>query len=369
MVNDGHSSDHSFDYDCIVIGGGSGGMACAKECAHFGAKVACLDFVKPSPAGTSWGLGGTCVNVGCIPKKLFHAGALLKQSAETDLAAYGLTVGGLASESNGDEMDMEMQLPDPTVSTHWKVLKDNIQNYIRSLNFKYRVRLREKSVTYLNQLARFVDAHTIECTDKKGRVTTLTSSRFVIATGGRPAPLTCEGSELAISSDDIFSLDQPPGRTLVVGASYIALECAGFLASLGVDVTIAVRSILLRGFDRECTDRIDNYMGDHGVKFRIKVVPTKLERLDDNRIQVTFSDGNVDQYDTVMAAVGRLADTTKLGLQNVGIATNPTNHKIVGEYEQSSCPNIYAVGDVLDVSSERVGAGDFGVLGDREVLC
>ena len=104
--------------------------------------------------------------------------------------------------------------------------------------------------------SQFVDAHTLSLTDKKGKVSQITSSRFIIATGGRPSPLNCEGGELAISSDDIFSLEQNPGKTLCVGASYIALECAGFLAGIGVDTEVAVRSILLRGFDREIADKI-----------------------------------------------------------------------------------------------------------------
>jgi thioredoxin reductase (NADPH) len=218
------------------------------------------------------------------------------------------------------------------------------------LNFKYRVRLREKQVNYLNQLATFKDAHTIEAADKKGRITTITASRFLIATGGRPAPLECEGAELAISSDDIFSLEQPPGKTLCVGAAYISLECAGFLAGLGYDVTVAVRSILLRGFDRECAEKIGSYMESHGVKFKRNVLPLKLERQDgSHQIKVTFTDGTDDVYDTVLGAIGRHADTNKLNLDSVGVQTNPKNGKIIAKLEQSTCPNIYAIGDVMDV--------------------
>jgi len=233
-------------------------------------------------------------------------------------------------------------------------MKDNIQNYIKSLNFKYRVNLREKSVTYLNKLATFKDKHTIECVDKKGRTSTITASRFLIAVGGRPTPLSCEGGELALSSDDIFSLPKHPGKTLCVGASYISLECAGFLAALDADVTVAVRSILLRGFDRECADKIDTYSSDHGVKFKREVTPTKLEKVDGDKIKVTFSDGTNDTYDTVLAAVGRTADTDKLLPNNIlGLQMNPKNKKIIGLNEQSvNCPNIYAVGDVLDNSPE-----------------
>mmetsp|Transcript_10481 Transcript_10481/g.19170 ORF Transcript_10481/g.19170 Transcript_10481/m.19170 type:complete len:629 (+) Transcript_10481:111-1997(+) len=341
MVDDGHTKDHGYEYDLVVIGGGSGGMAAAKEAASLGAKVALCDFVKPSPKGTSWGLGGTCVNVGCIPKKLYHIGSTLRETIQADSNFFGIA-------SVGTEPDEMGQLPLMETDMKWNVAKENIQNYIRSLNFKYRVRLREKSVQYLNKLATFKDAHTVELVDKKGRTSEITSSRFLVATGGRPTPLDCEGADLAISSDDIFFLDKDPGKVLCVGASYISLECAGFLAGMSKDVTVAVRSILLRGFDRECSDRIGDYMKEHGVTFKMKVTPSKLEKVDGDRIQVTFSDGSVDTYDTVLGAVGRTADTAKLGLENVNVETNPKNRKIKAKFEQSTCPNIYAIGDVME---------------------
>lgn len=279
-----------------------------------------------------------CVNVGCIPKKLFHIGALLRESIKEDARAFGIKLDGTAEGG------------DPTVPHSWEECRENVMNYIRSLNFKYRVNLREKNVAYLNKLGKFIDKNTLEVTDKKGKVSTITSSRFLVAVGGRPTPLTCEGAELAISSDDIFSLEKNPGKTLCVGASYISLECAGFLAGLGVDTTVAVRSILLRGFDRECADKIGDCMVKHGVKFKHEVTLHKLEKLESGRIKVFFSDGSASEYDTVLGAIGRTADTEKLGLETVGVKVNPKNGKIIGKLEQSSCPNIYAVGDVLEVS-------------------
>eukprot|EP00535_Pseudo-nitzschia_heimii_P007078 CAMPEP_0197189454 /NCGR_PEP_ID=MMETSP1423-20130617/19748_1 /TAXON_ID=476441 /ORGANISM="Pseudo-nitzschia heimii, Strain UNC1101" /LENGTH=600 /DNA_ID=CAMNT_0042641561 /DNA_START=281 /DNA_END=2083 /DNA_ORIENTATION=- len=342
MVDDGHKDDHTYDYDLVVIGGGSGGMAAAKEAAIQGANVALCDFVKPSPKGTTWGLGGTCVNVGCIPKKLFHIGATLKESIEADANFFGISSLGAKPD------DIMGQLPTVETESQWDVAQTNIQNFIRGLNFKYRVRLREKKVQYLNKLAVFKDAHTVEVVDKKGVSSEITASRFLVAVGGRPTPLDCEGGDLAISSDDVFFLNSDPGKTLCVGASYISLECAGFLAGLGKDVTVAVRSILLRGFDRECSKRIGDYMKEHGVKFRMQVTPKKLEKVEGDRIEVTFSDGTSETYDTVLSAVGRTADTEKLGLEAVNVVTNPKNRKIVTKCEQSSVPNIYAVGDVMD---------------------
>jgi len=343
MVPDGHSSAHSYDYDLLVIGGGSGGLAASKEAAKFGAKVAVLDYVKPSPAGSKWGLGGTCVNVGCIPKKLMHNAALLSEARKVDQPHYGI---GVTPAQEEEWMGMSQ---DNAAGDHsWETLKQNVQNHIRGLNFKYRVDLREKEVSYLNQLGSFLDAHTVETVDKKGNKGTTTFSRCLIAVGGRPTPITCDGGELAISSDDIFSLETDPGKVLCVGASYISLECAGFLRGIGKDVTVAVRSILLRGFDRECADLIGKHMKSEGVKFREGVVPTKLEKVPSGKIKATFSNGESEEYDTVLGAIGRSGDTGKLGLDKVSIVPNPKNDKITTEYEQTSTPNIYAIGDVMD---------------------
>ena len=327
MVDDGFTKEHGFDYDLVVIGGGSGGLACSKEASRLGAKVAVLDFVKPSPAGTVWGLGGTCVNVGCIPKKLMHAAALANEMISADSAAFGLGA--------------------TVAKTDWESMRQNVQNHIRGLNFKYRVNLRENGVTYLNKLGRVVDKNTMEVTDKKGNKSTITAARIIVAVGGRPTGLDCPGGELAISSDDIFALEKNPGKTLCVGASYISLECAGFLAGLGNDVSVAVRSILLRGFDRECADMIGSYMADHGVKFRMQTLPSKLEKVGD-KIKVTFTDGSDEEFDTVLVAIGRSADTTKLGLADCGVSLNKKNGKIITKYEQTDIPNIYAIGDVME---------------------
>eukprot|EP00588_Corethron_pennatum_P015510 CAMPEP_0194265108 /NCGR_PEP_ID=MMETSP0169-20130528/446_1 /TAXON_ID=218684 /ORGANISM="Corethron pennatum, Strain L29A3" /LENGTH=626 /DNA_ID=CAMNT_0039005509 /DNA_START=30 /DNA_END=1910 /DNA_ORIENTATION=+ len=328
MVPDGYTAGE-YDYDLLVVGGGSGGLAASKEAVKHGARVAVLDFVKPSPAGSVWGLGGTCVNVGCIPKKLYHRAAISRESYVADAEAFGL--GAVA--------------PPPA---NWETLRTNIQNYIRGLNFKYRVSLREADVTYKNALGKFVDPHTMTLTDKKGRESTVTFGRCLVATGGRPTPLSCPGGELAVSSDDIFSMKSSPGKTLCVGASYISLECAGFLAGLGLDVTVAVRSILLRGFDRECAEKIGEFMEDAGVTFRRGVVPVKLEKTAEGKIAVTFDDEKTENFDTVLVAIGRSGDTKSLGLENVGIKTVERNEKIAAKFEQTIVPNIYCIGDVME---------------------
>lgn len=318
-----------YDYDLIVIGGGSGGLSCSKQAAKFGAKVAVLDFVKPSPQGTQWGLGGTCVNVGCIPKKLMHQTALLGDEL-ADAKSLGWAVDGKGA-------------------THtWEKMVESVQNHIMSLNFGYRVQLRQEKVDYINALGTFVDPHTIQCVDKAGKETLLTARRVVLAVGGRPAQLSCPGAELAITSDDLFSKSDSPGKTLVVGASYVALECAGFLHGVKMDVTVMVRSIVLRGFDQQIAENIKAYMAKEGVKFINGKVPVKLEKVEGGRTRVFWGEGpdEHDDYDTVLVAIGRHADTGGLGLDKAGVVTE-SNGKIKAQAEQTNIAHIYAIGDML----------------------
>ena len=225
-------------YDLIVIGGGSGGLACAKKASKLlgqsdaGPKVAVCDFVKPSPPGTTWGLGGTCVNVGCIPKKLMHQASLLGEGMH-DAKSYGWEVAEQTKHN-------------------WETMVTNVQMHIKSLNFGSRSDLMTEGVKYYNAYATFTDANTVTAVDKKGKTHTLTADKFVVATGGRPRYPDIPGAkEHCITSDDVFAMKTPPGKTLVVGASYVALECAGFLRALGCEVAVLMRSAPLRGFDQE----------------------------------------------------------------------------------------------------------------------
>lgn len=155
---DTFNRSHEFKYDLIVIGGGSGGLACSKEARKLGARVAVLDFVKPSPIGSKWGLGGTCVNVGCIPKKLMHTAALLGEGAH-DATSYGWPEPRTSAAGGGGA----------SAAHSWETLKDNVQDHIKSLNFGYRVQLREVGVDYLNALGRLVGPNSVECTNAKGK--------------------------------------------------------------------------------------------------------------------------------------------------------------------------------------------------------
>uniref|UniRef100_A0A8C1V6T8 thioredoxin-disulfide reductase (NADPH) n=1 Tax=Cyprinus carpio TaxID=7962 RepID=A0A8C1V6T8_CYPCA len=326
-----------YEYDLIVIGGGSGGLACSKEAAALGKKVMVLDYVVPTPKGTTWGLGGTCVNVGCIPKKLMHQTALLGTAIE-DARKFG------------------WEFSDQ-VTHNWETMRTAVNNYIGSLNWGYRVSLRDKNVNYVNAYAEFVEPHKIKATNKRGKEMFYTAAKFVLATGERPRYLGVPGDkEYCITSDDLFSLPYCPGKTLVVGASYVALECGGFLAGLGLDVTVMVRSILLRGFDQDMANRAGDYMETHGVKFLRKFVPTKvgLEAGTPGRLKVTAKSTESDEifegeYNTVLIAVGRDACTGKIGLDKAGVKVNAKNGKIpVNDEEQTSVPHIYAIGDILE---------------------
>ncbi|XP_069486010.1 thioredoxin reductase 1, cytoplasmic isoform X2 [Ambystoma mexicanum] len=329
--------EDSYDFDLIVIGGGSGGLAAAKEAARYKQKVLVLDYVTPSPLGTKWGLGGTCVNVGCIPKKLMHQTALLGQALQ-DSRKYGWQV-----EEN--------------VQHSWDMMTDAVKQYINSLNWGYRAALMENSVKYENGYGEFVGPHKIKSTNSRGTEKLHTAKRFLIATGERPRYLGIPGDkEYCITSDDLFSLSYCPGKTLVIGASYVALECAGFLAGLGLDVTVMVRSILLRGFDQQIANKIGDYMEGHGIKFLRNYVPTKIEQIESGtpgKLKVTSksTDGTeiTEEYNTVLLAIGRDACTRNIGLDKVGVKINEKTGKIpVNDDEQTNVPYVYAIGDVLE---------------------
>jgi thioredoxin/glutathione reductase (selenoprotein) len=332
------NADHGFEYDLVVIGGGSGGLACSKEAQKLGAKVAVLDYVKPSPAGSKWGLGGTCVNVGCIPKKLMHHAAILGDAAK-DAKGYGW--------SNLDAGKHD-----------WATLRQNVQDHIKGLNFSYRVQLREAGVTYFNKLGKFTGPHTMELTDAKGKTQTITGARFIIATGGRPTLLPIPGGELAITSDDIFMKETAPGKTCVVGAGYISLECAGFLTAMNQgEVTVLCRSVPLRTFDRDVVNYIQDYMQHHGTKIITGVLPKSIEKLPNGRLLVSYGDTS-EEFDTVLEAVGRTPDLTGLNLTalNEGDDSKPILQsplgKLVCQNEQTSVPHVYAIGDVVEGAPE-----------------
>eukprot|EP00435_Cladocopium_sp_Y103_P008012 s4674_g2.t1 len=300
----------TFNYDLFVVGGGSGGAAAALEAARdIFKRVAVADFVKPSPQGTTWGVGGTCVNVGCIPKKLMHIAATKKEEIH-DLSSYGFR-----QKSDGGHVDLKHD---------WKEMCRNIQGYIKeTLNQGLLDGFEANGIRYYNKYATLKDRHTICLDDGKGNTETVTSRYILLAAGGRPNNGGYPGAdEHCISSDDIFWLKEAPGKTLVVGAAYIALECAGFLNGLGYDTTVMVRSMLLRGFDRECVDKIDAYMDKMGVKFIRGCVPDRFEKGTSKKVKCVWKVGSEEkseEFDTVLLAIGRTGEAQKLGLAEAGV--------------------------------------------------
>ena len=324
----------NYDYDFFVIGGGSGGLAASKEAAKFGKKVGLADFVKPSPLGSKWGLGGTCVNVGCIPKKMMHTAAIYRDN----LRFY--------QGAGFNKMD----------DTHnWNKLVESVQNGIASMNFIYRGELRSKKVKYYNKLAKVIEPHKIELTDKNGKVEVVTADKILLAVGGRPNYPDIPGlKEYCITSDDLFSLKKSPGKTLVIGASYIAVECGGFIRGLGYDTTLMVRSIILRGFDRAMADRLHDVLKRQGINFLEKCVPVSFSKAE-GETQITVEYKNLEnnqtfkeKFDTVLVAVGRNPDTKNLIVDDLKIKLSASGKISVDEAEKTSIDNIYSIGDCAE---------------------
>ena len=193
-----------------------------------------------------------------------------------------------------------------------------------------------------------IDAHTIQLVDADGKIITKTSEFITIAVGGRPRyPKVKNIRELAITSDDIFWLKKEPGKTLIIGASYVALECAGFLTSIENDCTVLVRSILLRGFDQQIATMIGDYMKNHNTKFIENATLSSIEKTSEGKLKCTFKGGKVkeQEYDTVLLAIGREIETANLNLKKAGVKMNKKGKVVTNDLDQTSVDNIFAIGD------------------------
>ncbi|WP_406672179.1 FAD-dependent oxidoreductase, partial [Natronospira sp.] len=272
------------DFDLIVIGGGSGGIATARRAAEYGARVAVAEN-RP--------LGGTCVNVGCVPKKVMWYAASLAHGVE-EARDYGFDV-----RSSGHD---------------WLSLKRARDAYVKRLNGIYARNLEKSGVTHLQGFARFLDAKTIEVDGER-----YSGERFLIASGGYPARPDIPGGELGISSDGFFELEKQPRRIAVVGSGYIAVELAGMLNALGSKVSLIVRRDgVLRDFDYSLRQRLMAEMEADGLELITQAVPTAA-RQDGEGYALETEDGRVlCPFDELLWAIGREPATQGLGLEKAG---------------------------------------------------
>jgi glutathione reductase (NADPH) len=305
----------AFDYDLFTLGAGSGGVRASRVSAQLGARVAVAEEAR---------LGGTCVNVGCIPKKLMVLASHYREDFE-DAAAYGWTVG----ERRFD----------------WPKFIANKDREIARLNDVYRSILEKNGVEILNARATVVDPHTVQVGDRR-----VTAKHILVATGSRPRPWEGPGAELAITSNEIFALPEQPRRVLIVGGGYIAVEFAGILHGMGSAVTQIYRGeCFLRGFDDDVRSVLADEMRKKEIDLRFGIDLAKLERLDAGPgIRATLTDGATLDVDQVLLAIGRVPNADGLGLEAAGVVRKPSGAITVDEFSCSSVPSIHAIGDVTD---------------------
>ena len=313
----------AYDFDALVIGGGSGGVRAARMAAQRGVRVALVEAL-----GTD-GLGGTCVNVGCIPKKLY---------------SYAAHYAEAFHESQG--YGWEGRPP----SLNWATLKANRSKEITRLNGVYANLLRGSGVTVINGFAQLQDPHTVRVAtlnaDGSPGHQTLTAERLLIATGGTPFVPHFQGHEHVITSNEVFDLDPFPQRLLVVGGGYIACEFASIFNGLGAQVTQLYRGEqILRGFDHEIRHFLADEMRKHGVDLRLNTGVVCIMRETDG-LHVLLEDGNRLVVDAALYATGRVPNVGGLGLETVGVVQNAQGAIVVNEHYRTNIPSIYAVGDV-----------------------
>ena len=303
----------SHDFDLFVIGGGSAGVRCARIAAGHGARVGVAE-------GRFW--GGTCVNIGCVPKKL------LVMAAE---------YGAVPRDARGFGWDM-------AEGTHdWHTLIANKDKEIARLNAIYRRLLDNAGATVFDARASFIDPHTL---DVGGQ--TVTAARIVIATGGHPTVPDFPGAEHCIISDDAFYLPERPRRVAMLGGGYIAVEFAGIFAGLGSEVDLIYRAPLpLRGFDEDLREGLAEAMQAQGIRLHPGATPARVEDLGGVK-RVHLKDGSVIEADLVFSALGRAPNVANLGLDRAGVRTLRSGAVVVDAEQRTSQPHIYAIGDVTD---------------------
>ncbi|MEC8172855.1 MAG: glutathione-disulfide reductase [Pseudomonadota bacterium] len=302
-----------FDYDMFVIGIGSGGVRAARFAANFGAKIA---------AAEDRYMGGTCVNVGCIPKKLFVYASHFPHDFE-DAAAYGWTVG--------------------EASFDWTTLRDNKDKEIGRLNGIYENMLGNAGVEVFKARATVVDPHTVDVGGKQ-----VTAKYILIATGGWPSVPDIPGKEHAITSNEFFHMEKWPERAIVVGGGYIAVELTGVFHGLGTNVIQLYRGPhFLRGFDDDVRHHLADEMRKQKVDLRFNANIARIEK-DGDELVADLEDGTQMRTDVILYATGRSPNSANIGLEAAGVELGKGGAVLVDEGFKTSVPSIYAIGDVID---------------------
>jgi glutathione reductase (NADPH) len=300
------------DFDLITLGGGSGGIACALRAVQYGASVALVESGR---------LGGTCVNVGCVPKKVMWNASSIATLVE-DAGHYGFDV------AHGGH--------------DWQALKTRRDAYIARLNGIYERNLEAKGVRSIAGVARCVDAHTIEVAGER-----FTGRHIVIATGGRPIVPSLPGADFGITSDGFFALEARPRRVAVIGSGYIACELAGAFHDLGSEVVMFIRrSRILHQFDAMLGESLMRELRTQGIEIKEQIVPVALETDGGQRTLVAAGGLKFPGFDCVLWAIGRRPNTAGLDLERIGVGLDADGYVITDEFQNTNVANVYAVGDV-----------------------
>lgn len=314
-------------YDYIVIGGGSGGIASANRAAMHGAKVILFESKE---------VGGTCVNLGCVPKKVMWYGAQVAETIQTYASEYGF------------------HTADATFD--FKTLKANREAYIDRIHGSYERGFDNNGVERVYDYANFVDSHTVEAAGQY-----YTAPHILIATGGHALYPDIPGAEYGMISDDFFALDSLPNSVAVVGAGYIAVELAGVLHALGSKTDLFVRNERpLRTFDKEIVETLVKYMAESGLQLHTHSIPKEVKKNTDDSLTLILENGESYTVDAIIWAIGRKANVSGFGLEKTGVELTKGGFIKTDAYENTSVDGIYALGDVngkLELTPVAVKAG------------
>jgi glutathione reductase (NADPH) len=313
-------------YDLLVIGGGSGGVATANRAASYGARVALFEAGR---------MGGTCVNVGCVPKKIMWTAASLNHAIE-EAADYGF-------DTHAGRFD-------------WPALKSRRDAYIERLNAGYEKGLSNNKVDTVRAYARFIEPKVVEAGGER-----FSAGRIVIAVGGRPNIPDIPGAEHGITSDGFFELEEQPQRVAVVGAGYTSVEFSGLLRSLGAQVTMLLRrDHFLHHFDKTLRDELMTQMQADGVHCIKHVTVMDVER-SDGKLRVELGNGDIiEDLDTLIWAIGRAPNSDRIDIENTGAGLRADGSISVDRYQETNIPGLYAIGDVagrFELTPVAIAAG------------